>query len=689
MITQSFNLNVIPESSPVVVHCDQYDTGEGRLVISLFDDSVAYTPEAGATAILQGTKPDGHSFIYSASISGNVVTADLTQQMSACAGHVRCQVVITETDGRTGTFIFILDVQRSALPDEADLSETDISMIEEAVEEAQQAVSDAEDAVEDAEAWAVGERGGVPVTSGDETYDNNAKYWALIAQTYAQGALHYRGSIAFANIPTTSLTQGDMYNITDDFTTDSRFAEGAGIKCPAGTNIAWNGSKWDLLAVVKVSSLNDLGDVSLSTLTNNDGLFYNATTQKFENKPVPLPDMTSSVKGIGKPDGKTAEVNNGTFSALGVSIPAEVNSGGTQYGSDWLYYAGTTEVITPSTKQNYRVTDNGTTKLYYWTGSAYAELAGGGGVSGDYMGLYGMTEIQSSDGQGTTLLDLDQFTSVGNYYCNGKAYISTPHYLEIGLNTTSSGTHYNAKFLLYVRTLPGSWLMQDLYLIHATNVKRVIHYQRHAYYENSAWTFGLWRANVDTGSISPDSSPYSLGNGMYNVLVNNIADGDVLTRVSGKWSNKPIGEATGLASINATGSTNTTGSTITAGTYFYLNGVLVRAKADIANGATFTLNTNYEVVTAGALNGVRTFEFDVTNVAVSTAWGSSYSSSNQRYDTGIDLTGKKIFAHFVPSGFYGALILGMETSDTSKVCIEYIRFTSQTINGKLYVMVTD
>lgn len=57
-----------------------------------------------------------------------------------------------------------------------------------------------------------------------------------------------------------------------------------------------------------------------------------------------------------------------------------------------------------------------------------------------------------------------------------------------------------------------------------------------------------------------------------------------------------------LASIHATGSTNTTGATITAGTYFYLDGVLVKALADIASGAMFTSGTNYSVVTAGALN---------------------------------------------------------------------------------------
>lgn len=61
-----------------------------------------------------------------------------------------------------------------------------------------------------------------------------------------------------------------------------------------------------------------------------------------------------------------------------------------------------------------------------------------------------------------------------------------------------------------------------------------------------------------------------------------------------------------LASIRITGSTNNTGSTITRGTYFYKSGTLVRAKVDIANGATLTQNTNYEVITAGALNVLNT-----------------------------------------------------------------------------------
>lgn len=56
-----------------------------------------------------------------------------------------------------------------------------------------------------------------------------------------------------------------------------------------------------------------------------------------------------------------------------------------------------------------------------------------------------------------------------------------------------------------------------------------------------------------------------------------------------------------LTSISESGSTAS--QAISTGTYFYLDGTLVRAKTAIASGATFTLNTNYEVVN-GALNTV-------------------------------------------------------------------------------------
>ena len=109
----------------------------------------------------------------------------------------------------------------------------------------------------DSEAFATGKRNGTDVPSTDPAYHNNASYYAGVASQYAQGGLIYKGSVTFANIPTTDMRSGDMYNIEDDFTTDSRFQEGAGKSVKAGTNIAWNpNNKWDVLAM---GGGNDIG----------------------------------------------------------------------------------------------------------------------------------------------------------------------------------------------------------------------------------------------------------------------------------------------------------------------------------------------------------------------------------------------------------------------------------------------
>lgn len=60
-----------------------------------------------------------------------------------------------------------------------------------------------------------------------------------------------------------------------------------------------------------------------------------------------------------------------------------------------------------------------------------------------------------------------------------------------------------------------------------------------------------------------------------------------------------------IASISISGTTNDTGATLRIGEFFYLNGVLCRVISEVADGATLTENTNYEVVTDGGLNALR------------------------------------------------------------------------------------
>ena len=476
MIAQTFDLNLIPDSAPVVVHCDQYDKGTGRLVINLYDGAIAYSPSG--TAVIQGTKPDGRGFDYPCSLSGNVVTANLTEQMTAVAGQVRTQIVVTESTGRTGTFVFILDVQRSALPADTDMSESDYQLIEQAIEETQQAA-------EDAEAWAVGQRGGQDVPSTDPTYENNSKYWAEVAQQAAEGGLIYKGSCLFANIPVSGMHSGDMWNIEDDFITDSRFQEGSGKSVAAGSNIAWNtNNKWDVLAMVKVSSLNDLTNVDITSPSANDFLGYDPQSSEWKNIPISIAPMTASTLGIGKPDTITTTVDNsGTFSAKGVGIVADVNSGGTQYGNDWLYYTGTTTVITPESDKMYRVTISGTAYLYYWNGTAYTMLAsqggGGGGAS-----LVDVTTAQYNALTPQEKADATKWYWINDMDGNAGSYIVVG--TLAGLTDTAISSPTNGQVLKYNST-SGKW----------ENA-------------NESGGSGVTSFNNRTGAVTPTSGDYSL-----------------------------------------------------------------------------------------------------------------------------------------------------------------------------------
>ena len=139
MIIQEFDLNMIPDSAPVVVHVNQYDKGTGRLKASLYKYDTPYSPSNTPTVTIQGSKPDGKGFQYGASVSGNVVTANLTEQMTAVAGITKVQIVVIEANNQTGTFVFFLDVQASALPQDADMSESEYQLVEQLIDQAQKA----------------------------------------------------------------------------------------------------------------------------------------------------------------------------------------------------------------------------------------------------------------------------------------------------------------------------------------------------------------------------------------------------------------------------------------------------------------------------------------------------------------------------------------------------------------------
>ncbi len=243
---QTAYLNLIPNGIKPVIKLSQFD--EGREFALIINNGTEAADLSNAAILISGKKEDETAFSYGQSdtvkgqyvisVSNNTVTIRNTMQMAAASGNVLATLTIKKSVSDVSTLNFTIKVQENPL-DGVDISDTEIPGI----------IALADEQEKDAEAWAKGTKGGVPVTSSDVQYNDHAKHWAGVAEQYAQGGLKWKGSCAFANIPTSNQREGDMWNVEDAFITDSRFQEGAGISVKAGTNIAWNeNNKWDLLS---------------------------------------------------------------------------------------------------------------------------------------------------------------------------------------------------------------------------------------------------------------------------------------------------------------------------------------------------------------------------------------------------------------------------------------------------------
>ena len=150
MITQTINLSMVPGVVCPAIHVSQYDNDSGELIFNLYTASGAFSIPGSSAVVINGTKPDGYGFSYSATYSGNVVTADLTQQMTAVVGEVKCELRITKGSDVIGTQNFTLVVEPAALDNNTVISDSDIPAIAAAADAAASAASSASQSAESA-----------------------------------------------------------------------------------------------------------------------------------------------------------------------------------------------------------------------------------------------------------------------------------------------------------------------------------------------------------------------------------------------------------------------------------------------------------------------------------------------------------------------------------------------------------
>ena len=133
MQTQIIKVNLVPNADiPERIYLSQYDKGSRTLKFELYDGPVSYNAPDGAKITIQGTKPDRKGFQYACTYSGGVVSCTVQDQMTAVAGEVPCELVISKDGSILATANFILYVERSALSDDTIISETEMPLIAQA-----------------------------------------------------------------------------------------------------------------------------------------------------------------------------------------------------------------------------------------------------------------------------------------------------------------------------------------------------------------------------------------------------------------------------------------------------------------------------------------------------------------------------------------------------------------------------
>lgn len=306
MTSQTFNLDLIPQGVPPIIHVSQYDKGQ-TWEIHLHENGIVFPVPANTSAAIQGTKPDNTGFQFPAVItaSNNVVMFTLEQQMTVFSGDIDCELVLVNGDDQVATINFILSVEPTTLDDDTIISETQLPLIEQAAElgavinnyatqihadaetastaatsatsAAESAATDAATATQAADDAQASQTAAATSASNAATSETNAAASASAAASSESNAATSETNAAASAAEAARLAATDMTGAT---------ASTAGthglVPAPAAGDdtkfLGGDGTWKDVPA-----DLSGLTDVTLTSPVNGQLLRYDSTEQKWKN----------------------------------------------------------------------------------------------------------------------------------------------------------------------------------------------------------------------------------------------------------------------------------------------------------------------------------------------------------------------------------------------------------------------
>ena len=106
MITNTYNLNMIPDRVLPLVMVSQYDSSR-RIVFNLFNGNEEYQPTSAK--VLIGTNQ------YEGTVSGNQVTFNVPSELTQEAQYLFGEIVATDSNGKMGSLNFKFKVDSTPL----------------------------------------------------------------------------------------------------------------------------------------------------------------------------------------------------------------------------------------------------------------------------------------------------------------------------------------------------------------------------------------------------------------------------------------------------------------------------------------------------------------------------------------------------------------------------------------------
>lgn len=138
-VTNIYNLKLTPSQfgqNSIVVNCSQYDSLFRVIQFNLYNGNAVYSIPEGSVVTIRGTKKDNTGFEYECDYSNNVVTFPIQQQITIFPGKVPAELRITSNGEIIGSWNFLFLVEESPLSDETTISETQLPLLEQAIEAA-------------------------------------------------------------------------------------------------------------------------------------------------------------------------------------------------------------------------------------------------------------------------------------------------------------------------------------------------------------------------------------------------------------------------------------------------------------------------------------------------------------------------------------------------------------------------